>query len=409
VVDPHETADPSSRAEMLRSAKQRSSDEIDRLSDVLVDVSHQIWERPELCFEERFAHDLLCDTLDASGVPAGRHAYELETAFEAAAGSTGPTVAVLCEYDALPDIGHACGHNVIAAAGLGAGLATAALADELGGRVRILGTPAEEGGGGKVFMIRRGAFEGLDAAMMVHPADHDLPTLTTLAIHTLEVEYTGVAAHAAAAPHLGRNALDAAVLGYVNVAALRQHIRPDERVHGVFPEAGDKPNIVPRHASAFWYVRAATVERLEELKTRVVACLEAGAMAAGCVMDLRWIDPPYSDMVDDDRLLDRYERNATALGRPFADAEVVGPVVGSTDMGNVSHVVPSIHPLVAVAPAGVSIHTPEFASHAGGPAGDRAVIDGAKALAATIIDCWLDPLRPRPAPGAITTAVAERI
>ena len=407
-MNSHGTADDSGRSQLARTAKNRAAEEIERLSDTLLDVSHQIWEHPELCFEERFAHDLLCDTLDASGVAATRHAYELETAFEAGAGSAGPIVAVLCEYDALPDIGHACGHNVIAAAGLGAGLAAAVLAEELGGRVRILGTPAEEGGGGKVFMIRRGAFEGLDAAMMVHPADHDLPTLTTLAIHTLEVEYTGVASHAAAAPHLGRNALDAAVLGYVNVAALRQHIRPDERVHGVFPEAGDKPNIVPRHASALWYVRAATVERLEELKARVVACLEAGAMAAGCVMDLRWIDPPYSDMVDDDRLLDRYERNVAAIGRPFADTDVVGPVVGSTDMGNVSHVVPSIHPLLAVAPPGVSIHTPEFASYARGPEGDRAVVDGAKALAATIIDCWLDPLRPG-SPGSITVGLAERI
>jgi len=385
--------DPDDTTARLRSAKARAADEIDRLADTLVDVSHRIWEDPELCFEERHAHRLLCDTLDEVGLGATRHAYELETAFEAAAGSTGPTVAVLCEYDALPDIGHACGHNVIAAAGLGAGLAAASLAEELGGRVRILGTPAEEGGGGKVFMIRRGAFDGIDAAMMVHPADHELPTLTTLAIHVLEVEYTGIASHAAAAPELGRNALDAAVLGYMNVAALRQHIRTDERVHGVFPSAGDKPNIVPRHASAHWYVRAGTIDRLEELKARVVACLEGGALAAGCTIDLQWIDPPYADMVDDDRLLDRYQRNATELGRPFEDTAEVGPVVGSTDMGNVSHVVPSIHPLVAVAPPGVSIHTPEFARYAAGPEGDRAVIDGAKALAATIIDCWLDPLR----------------
>ena len=371
----------------------RAHDEIDRMADTLLDVSHRIWEQPELCFEERHAHDLLCDTLDAAGLPATRHAYELETAFEAAAGDEGPTIAVLCEYDALPEIGHACGHNVIAAAGLGAGIATAALAHEAGGRVRIQGTPAEEGGGGKVFMIRRGAFDGIDAAMMVHPADHELPTLTTLAIHTLRVEYRGVASHAAAAPELGRNALDAAVLGYVNVAALRQHIRSDERVHGVFTEAGDKPNIVPSRTSAEWYVRAGTVDRLEELKARVVDCLAAGAAAAGCTMDLQWIDPPYADMVDDDRLLARYQANAAALGRPFEDTAVVGPVVGSTDMGNVSHLVPSIHPLVAVAPPGVSIHTPEFARHAVGDAGDRAVLDGAKAMAATVIDCWLDPLR----------------
>jgi metal-dependent amidase/aminoacylase/carboxypeptidase family protein len=161
--------------------------------------------------------------------------------------------------------------------------------------------------------------------------------------------------------------------------------------------------VVPWHTSAHWYVRAGTVERLEQLKARVVACLEAGAMAAGCTMDLQWVDPPYADMVDDDRLLDRYQRNATALGRPFEDTAQVGPVVGSTDMGNVSHLVPSIHPLVAVAPPGVSIHTPEFARHAGGPEGDRGVLDGAKALTATIIDCWLDPLQPpgqRPPPSA---------
>jgi amidohydrolase len=382
-------ADTAHRDELVARAQA----EVDRLADTLVDVSHRIWERPELCFEEHAAHDLLCDTLDAHGLEPERHAYELATAFRAEAGTDGPTVAVLCEYDALPDIGHACGHNVIAAAGLGAGLAAASVAQEAGGRVRILGTPAEEGGGGKVFMIRRGAFDGVDAAMMVHPADHELPTLTTLAIHTLQVEYRGVASHAAAAPELGRNALDAAVLGYVNVAALRQHIRSDERVHGVFRDAGEKPNIVPSHASAEWYVRAGTVERLEELKARVVACLEAGAVASGCAMDLQWIDPPYADMVDDDRLLARYQANAAALGRPFEDTAVVGPVVGSTDMGNVSHVVPSIHPLVAVAPPGVSIHTPEFARYAAGPEGDRAVVAGAKAMVATVIDCWLDPLR----------------
>ncbi|CAB4890766.1 unannotated protein [freshwater metagenome] len=299
---------------------------------------------------------------------------------------------MICEYDALPGIGHACGHNVIAAAGLGAGLAAASMAAELGGRVRILGTPAEEGGGGKVFMLREGAFEGLDAAMMIHPADHNLPTLTTLAVHCLKVHYTGVASHAAAAPHLGRNALDAAVLGYMNVAALRQHIRSDERVHGVFLNAGEAPNIVPMAASAHWFVRAATTQQLEELKARVVDCLAAGALAAGCVMDIEWLDPAYSEMSDNDRLLSRYQENAELLGRPFADPEVVGYVMGSTDMGNVSQVLPTIHPLIAVAPEGVSIHTPEFAAFACSDAGDGAVIDGATALAATVIDCWLDPL-----------------
>lgn len=365
---------------------------VDERAEVLLDVSHRIWDRPELCFEEHHAHDLLCDVLEREGYAPTRHAYGLDTAFSLDVGSSGPMVAVCCEYDALPDIGHACGHNVIAAAGLGAGLAAASLAEELGGRVRILGTPAEEGGGGKVFMMREGALDGVDAAMMVHPADHDLPTLTTLAIQRLEVDYEGVASHAAAAPHLGRNALDAAVLGYVNVAALRQHIRTDERVHGIFTDAGEKPNIVPRRAAASWYVRAGTSERLGELGERVLAALQAGADAAGCSMTHRWVDPPYAEMRDDERLQARYGAHAASLGRPFADPRVVGEVVGSTDMGNVSHVVPSIHPMVAVAPPGVSIHTPEFADHARGPAGDRAVLDGAKAMAATIVDCWLDPL-----------------
>ena len=373
-------------------AKQRAGEYVQSISDLLIDISHQIWEQPELAFEERHAHDLLCRTLSEVGLETQPHAYGLETAFQASAGTEGPEIAVICEYDALPGIGHACGHNVIAAAGLGAGLAAASMAAELGGRVRILGTPAEEGGGGKVFMLREGAFEGLDAAMMIHPADHNLPTLTTLAVHCLKVHYTGVASHAAAAPHLGRNALDAAVLGYMNVAALRQHIRSDERVHGVFLNAGEAPNIVPMAASAHWFVRAATTQQLEELKARVVDCLAAGALAAGCVMDIEWLDPAYSEMSDNDRLLSRYQENAELLGRPFADPEVVGYVMGSTDMGNVSQVLPTIHPLIAVAPEGVSIHTPEFAAFACSDAGDGAVIDGATALAATVIDCWLDPL-----------------
>ncbi len=378
--------------EVSANFKQRAAEYISKLSDQLIDVSHQIWEQPELAFEERAAHDLLCESLSRIGLEVVPHAYGLETAFEARAGKKGPEIAVLCEYDALPGIGHACGHNVIAAAGLGAGLAAASLAEELDGRVRILGTPAEEGGGGKVLMLRRGAFDGLDAAMMVHPADHNLATLTTLAVQCIRVEYVGVASHAAATPHLGRNALDAAVLGYMNVAALRQHIRSDERVHGVFVDAGEQPNVVPRHASANWYVRAGTSRRLEELTERVVNCLSAGALAAGCVMDLEMIDPAYSEMRDDDRLLSRYQHNAEQLGRPFADPEVVGHVTGSTDMGNISQVLPTIHPLIAVAPEGVSIHTPEFAAFARAESGDQAVLDGATALAETIIDCWLDPL-----------------
>lgn len=363
--------------------------EVEARRDLLLDVSHRIWEHPELCFEEHHAHALLCDVLDSEGLDPTRHAYDLDTAFVADAGDSGTCVAVCCEYDALPGIGHACGHNIIAAAGLGAGIAAARVADRAGGRVRILGTPAEEGGGGKVFMLRRGAFEGVDAALMVHPADHDLTSMSTIAIQQLDVEYTGQESHAAAAPQLGRNALDAAVLGYMGVAALRQHIAPEERVHGIFTHGGDAPNIVPAHAATRWFVRSPTMESLEVLKPRVLACLEAGAHAAGCSVEHRWKDPAMADVVDDPWLLERWSVHSTALGRPPLEPSEATAVVGSTDMGNVSHVVPSIHPMIAVAPPGVSIHTPEFAEHARSEAGDRAVIDGAIALARTIVDRWL--------------------
>jgi amidohydrolase len=375
----------------LEGAKARICAEVDRRADTLIAASHEIHDHPEENFAEHHAHDLLSRLLEEEGLSVERHAYGLDTAFAARAGREGPTVAVLLEYDALPGIGHACGHNIIAAAGLGAGLAAATLADELGGSVVILGTPAEEGGGGKVFMLERGALEGVDAAMMVHPSDADLRWMTTIAIQRMEVVFHGHSAHAAAAPWLGRNALDAAVLGYMNVAALRQHIRPEERVHGIFTDGGEKPNIVPARAAMHWYVRAADLDALQPLKERVLAALTAGAAATGCTMDHTWLEPPYADLRGNQPLCDLYAGNAARLGRTVLVPDAENEVVGSTDMGNVSYAVPSIHPMIAVAPEGISIHTPEFAVHAAGPAGDRAVLDGAKAMAMTVADLWLAP------------------
>jgi metal-dependent amidase/aminoacylase/carboxypeptidase family protein len=191
---------------------------------------------------------------------------------------------------------------------------------------------------------------------------------------------------------MGRNALDAAVLGYNAAAALRQHIRPDERVHGIFTKAGEKPNIVPGHAQAYWYVRSRTLKSLSQLKPRVTACVEAGAAAAGCGCTISWDDPAFADMLDCGPIVDAYAANATTTGRTLADPSIAPfPVVGSTDMGNVSYVVPSIHPMIAVAPPRVSIHTPEFATYARGEAGDQAVVDGAKAMAMTVLDLWTKP------------------
>ena len=362
--------------------------EIQRLTPTLLEVSHSIHARPELNFEEHYAHEVLTGVLEDNGIDVARGAYDMPTAFDARVGTTGvPTVAVLCEYDALPGIGHACGHNIIAAAGLGAGIAAAKVAEALGGRVAILGTPAEEGGGGKEFMIRRGAFDDIELAMMIHPADRDLRTMHTIALQQLDVTYDGQAAHAAAAPHKGRNALDAAVLGYNAVAALRQHIRSDERIHGIFTEAGEKPNIVPSRAAAAWYVRSGTTSGLEALKDRVYSCLKGGADAAGCEMHASWIDPPYYDMIDNHPLLERFVENSIEIGRhPLPEIEGA-MVVGSTDMGNVSYAVPSIHPMIKVAPEGTPIHTPDFQVFSGREEGDRAVIDGALSMALTLVDC----------------------
>jgi amidohydrolase len=395
----------------LAAAKERLAAEVDKRADVLIDASHQIHAHPELCYEEHFAHDLLTGLLEAEQLAVERHAFDLDTAFIARAGSgDGPTIAVLCEYDALPGIGHACGHNIIGTAGLGAGVAAAALADELGGRVVILGTPAEEGGGGKELLAQRGAFEGVDAAMMVHPAGADLALMNVIAIHQMKVRYHGEAAHAAAFPHKGRNALDAAVLGYMNIAALRQHIKPNERIHGIFTHAGDKPNIVPSFAAAEWYVRSPTLKSLEKLKPRVVACLDAGAQAAGCEIEIEWQDPAYADMVDNRTMLDLYTANAASTGRTLVDPSAGGgeQVVGSTDMGNVSYVVPSIHPMIKVAPAHLSIHTPEFAEYTASADGDQAVIDGAKAMAMTVADLWMQPDLLAKAKAEFANSVAER-
>ncbi len=361
---------------------------IDSISAELIEISHDLHAHPEEKFEEHHAHDRLCDLIEQTGLTVERHAFDLPTAFRARIGSTGPDIAVLLEYDALPGLGHACGHNIIAAAGLGAGLAAAAFAPTAGGRVTMLGSPAEEGGGGKVFMIDRGALEGVDAAMMIHPADADLTTMNAIAYHGLDAVYTGEAAHAAAHPWQGRNALDAAVLGYMNIAALRQHIAPTERIHGIFTDGGERPNIVPARAAMNWYVRAADVASLERLKPRVVAALEAGAAAAGCTVEITWRDPVYADLVDSDPMTRLYVDNARRLGRSVVPPDGDNAVIGSTDMGNVSHVVPSIHPMIAVAPTGIGIHTPEFERHAGSAAGDLAVIDGAKAMAMTIADLW---------------------
>ena len=371
----------------IQELKQQALQRIDAVADLLVEVSHEIHAHPEQNFEEFFASELLSRAAQQSGFPVELHAYGAETGFAGDVG-TGPTVCVMSEYDALPDIGHGCGHNVIAAAGLGAAIGLASVASSAGGRVRYLGTPAEEGGGGKLVMARNGCLEGVDIAMMVHSADADLTSIDAIALQQLVMEYSGRASHAAAAPQHVRNALDAAVLGYMAVAALRQHILPTERVHGIFVRGGDKPNIVPSDAATEWYIRSDTISSLQELKPRVVAALESGAHACGCSVTHQWTGTAYADMVTNNSLAALYIANAGSLGRKVEAPSAHRRVVGSTDMGNISHMVPSIHPMIASAQSGTSIHTKDFAAESIGLLADKAVIDGAKAMAMTAIDYW---------------------
>jgi amidohydrolase len=257
-------------------------------------------------------------------------------------------------------------------------------------------------------MADEGAFDGVDAAMMIHPADNDLLAMDTIAAVTYMVEFFGEAAHAAAFPWKGRNALDAAVLAYTNVAALRQHIEPTDRIHGIFREGGERPNVVPEHTLMEWMVRSATVASLQPLAHRVESAWEAGGLATGCRCEHRVVHHTYADMLDNAVLLSLYQGNVTQLGRPAAEPSPTNRVIGSTDMGNVSYLVPSIHPMIRVAPDGVSIHSHEFTKHAGSPAGDDAVVLGAKAMAMTIADLWADrslvegarALHPREAPNS---------
>ena len=376
----------------LERMKQAVCDEVDARRDELLRVSHAIHAHPELAFREERAADLLCDAIAKGGLAPQRGSYGLDTAFEARFGaSTGPCVAILAEYDALPGIGHACGHNLIATAALGAGLALASLGSSLEGRVRILGTPAEEQGGGKELMARAGAFDGVGASIMVHPAGVDLVTMPCIALGECLAEYHGQAAHASSMPERGVNALDALVLAYQSIAALRQHIRPTERIHGIITDGGQAPNVVPERAAGRFYVRAANAAELAPLKRRVEGCFEAGASATGARLDLAWQDPDYLELRTSWPLATVYQRNAERLGRRFFPYEKLPPgAQGSTDMGNVSHRVPAIHPMIAAAPPHVTIHHPEFAKWAASELGDSAALDGAKALAMTALDYLAD-------------------
>ena len=365
---------------------------VDAMSAELLRISHAIHAKPELAFEEREAAALLVEALRGAGLEVEPGAHGLDTAFSAEFGPEGaPCVAVLAEYDALPGMGHACGHNLIATSGVGAGLALASLGQRLPGRVRLLGTPAEEHGCGKELMARQGALDGVDAAIMMHPSSVNLANMPCIAMAELEVVYHGQSAHASAMPERGVNALDAITLAYQSVAALRQHIGANERVHGIITDGGQAPNVVPERTAGRFYVRAANFESLEPLKRRVEGCFRAGAEATGCEVEIQWGAADYRDILFNEPLASSFQENAEALGRRFFPFDKLpASLAGSTDMGNISYRVPSIHPMIQASPVHVTIHNPEFAKWAGSEMGDEAAIDGAKALAMTAIDYFCD-------------------
>lgn len=365
---------------------------IDGMRAELLALSHAIHQEPELALEEFKAAGRLTGAVQSHDLPVQREAFGVTTAYAAEFGKDGgPVIAVLSEYDALPGVGHACGHNIIATAGLGAAMALAKLGARLPGRVRYLGTPAEERFGGKEIMARAGAFEGVDAAMMIHPASLNLISMPCIAIAEVEVIYFGRAAHASAMPYRGLNALDAVVSAYQSVAQLRQHIRQTERIHGIITDGGLAANIVPERAACRFYVRAADMHALFKLKKRVQACFEAAALATGCTVDTAWGKNDYLDMKSNQPMAEAFAKNFESLGRALTPVESIPRgFAGSTDMGNVSHRVPSIHPMIAVAPTDVIIHNAEFARWAASERGDAAVIDGAKALADTGLDLMCD-------------------
>ncbi len=376
--------------EQMADAKAAARDRIEGANQQLLDLSHRIHAEPELGMEEEHACAWLSDALSAAGFAVERGVGGLDTAFSARSGP-GPLRVVVCaEYDALPGIGHACGHNVIAAMSVGAGLGLAAVADDIGVEVTVLGTPAEEGGGGKIILLEQGAFAGAHAAMMVHPSPFDLVEMPIIAVDQLNVRYTGKEAHASAFPELGINAADAMVIAQTAIGLLRQHLRATDRVHGIVTKGGDAPNVVPAHTEGTWLVRAHDLDELRDVEAKVMRCFEAGALATGATLQVTPEHPPYAEMHHDPALASLYRSNAQALGRKFLELGNVERAAGSTDMGNVSLAVPSIHPSIGIDSLPAVNHQPEFTAQCITPVADKAVMDGAIAMAWTVIDAATD-------------------
>lgn len=377
--------------------KRRAAIAIEAKRDVWLELSHRIHAHPELGHEEERAAAWVAEVLADDGFTVEKGVCDLPTAFKASDGQGTLHIALCAEYDALPGIGHACGHNMIAAASVAAAAGVRSVLDEVDLTISVLGTPAEEviQRGGKVLMLERGAFDGVHAAMMAHPAPFEAVAPTLIAAAGFEVSYVGREAHASAAPEVGINAADAVVVAQVALGLLRQQLPRSSRVHGIVDRAGDAPNVIPASAHARYLVRAPRVAELQDIYARVIKCFEAGALATGATMTVAGGDRPFAEVTHHRQLADRYRDNGGALGRAFSDDDpTFAHFQASTDMGNVSAVVPSIHPFFGVGTWPVVNHQPEFADFCATPAADDAMIAAATALAWTAIDAAVDgPLR----------------
>ncbi len=365
---------------------------VDADSPLLLDLSHWLHANPEIAWQEYKSAEQICQLLEAEGFAVERDYCGFPTAFKATFGTGSLNVGVCVEYDALPGLGHACGHNIIAASSVGAGLALAKIADELDVTVTLVGTPAEEGGGGKIELLKKRGFDGIHAAMMVHPGPLDVARANPYAVVHHNVKYKGKASHAAAYPDQGRNAADAFTVAQVSIGLLRQQLADHIRVHGIITNGGEAPNAIPENSEGRWYVRANTMDELDATVKRIHDCFEAGALASGCELKIEEESEPYSDFKTDEDMLSFYIENAEAIGREFADpAEPLTKMSrASTDMGNVSYEIPSIHPYMGINSAPAVNHQKEFAAHCITAAADQAVTDAAKAMAMTYVDVALN-------------------